>query len=448
MRYGAGSKPTRTSLKGGSHVREYRRTAEVRNHRGGVVDRAGRLGRRRCAVQWRRRGGTGRGAADSAGLRGGAGGPDRRPGREARQVVRHAERPAVQRDVQLRRRGEVRPGAADRGSRTKDESGRKIKSQAIDYKALAKVKPVADEDGPEKARRAYSNSPRSAAGWWPEPTVSHTKLTLTDPDSRTPRVVPLDTVVSYQLSLGGLPVAGQGAKLRITFGPDGKVSQLSHALRKVERAGDVPVITGRRTAMRACAALYGAGRTAARADARLPVPRAHRGDARRQGHGRHHLPAVHLQPGRRERNAGAPARPGRARRRPGRQARRRTQGRHGERDDLGRPAAPPRTPTPGPRRSTALRGRGRTGTSIAYQRAPRDREAARRAGHRRGHRRERPGRHRHGRASTGDGVGVGRDLPGRRRVRRAGHRPDRRRHRADRRRVAVRPGQRERLQVT
>ena len=141
------------------------------------------------------------------------------------------------------------------GRPIKDESGRRIQAQAIDYAALEQIQPVPDQDAVDLGNKLVDFSGLSKE-LTARPTVSHTELTLTDADSQVARVVPLDTVVSYQLELGGLPVTGQGAKLRLTIGPDGAVTQLSNTLRTVERAGDVRVI-GSAAALEACAALYG-----------------------------------------------------------------------------------------------------------------------------------------------------------------------------------------------
>lgn len=141
------------------------------------------------------------------------------------------------------------------GRAGKDESGRATQAQAIDAAALEKLKPVADEEALGQGERLLKLSDLSP-DLTARPEVTHTELTLTDPENRQPQVHPLDTVVSYQLDLAGLPVTGQGAKLRLTIGPDGTVTQLSHALRAVKRSGDVPVI-GEKAALRACAGLYG-----------------------------------------------------------------------------------------------------------------------------------------------------------------------------------------------
>lgn len=139
----------------------------------------------------------------------------------------------------------------------RDESGRATVSQALDDAALAALKPITDADAVGRAGRLIklaSRSPDLKAST----SVSHTTLTLTDTTDRVTAVHPLDTAVSVSLSLNGLPVTGQGAKLRITFTPDGRVSQLAYALRTVERAGTVSIISPAEAAT-SCAALYPAG---------------------------------------------------------------------------------------------------------------------------------------------------------------------------------------------
>jgi hypothetical protein len=141
------------------------------------------------------------------------------------------------------------------GQAGEDESGRPTVAQAVDFAALDKIKLVPDEVALRRGAQLLqlaALSPDLTA----RPTVSHTELALADREGRPTRTQPLDTAVSYQLNLAGLPVSGQGAKLRITVGPDGSVTQVSNALRKVERAGDVRVISVTEAAQ-ACAALYG-----------------------------------------------------------------------------------------------------------------------------------------------------------------------------------------------
>jgi hypothetical protein len=138
-----------------------------------------------------------------------------------------------------------------------DEAGRPTVSQALDTRALDTLRPLADDEALRQAARLVELaevSPDLTA----EPRVSHTKLTLSDPAGEVTGEHALDTAVSHRFRLGGLPVSGQGAKLRITFAPDGSVTQLSSTLRKLERGAEVPVI-GSDAAREACAALYESG---------------------------------------------------------------------------------------------------------------------------------------------------------------------------------------------
>ncbi|GAA2601616.1 hypothetical protein GCM10010435_96240 [Winogradskya consettensis] len=141
------------------------------------------------------------------------------------------------------------------------EKGEKITAQTLDTEALQRIRPVADdqalERGAELVKLAQLSPDLTAT-----PEVTHTELTITGTTGRTAKakakVYLLDTVVSYRLDLGGLPVTGQGAKLRLAVGPDGAVTQLTSALRQVEKSGKAEVISPRR-AYAQCAALYGEG---------------------------------------------------------------------------------------------------------------------------------------------------------------------------------------------
>src|SRR6185436_15265436 len=67
-----------------------------------------------------------------------------------------------------------------------------------------------------------------------EPSISHSELTTANNDGKTTGRYALDTSVSYNLTLGGLPATGQGAKLRVTLAGDGSVTQISSSIRKLE----------------------------------------------------------------------------------------------------------------------------------------------------------------------------------------------------------------------
>jgi hypothetical protein len=139
----------------------------------------------------------------------------------------------------------------------KDEAGRPTVSQALDTRALRALRPLSDDEALQQAAKLADLadlSPDLRA----EPSVSNAKLTLSDRAGKVSEEHALDTSVSYRFELGGLPVSGQGAKLRITLAGDGSVTQLSEVLRKLERGDEVEII-GPDEARKGCAALYEPG---------------------------------------------------------------------------------------------------------------------------------------------------------------------------------------------
>jgi hypothetical protein len=139
----------------------------------------------------------------------------------------------------------------------KDESGRPTTSQSLDTRALAQLKPISGDEALDRASK-LTELIGLTSDLEAHPKVSHAKLTLSDTAGRVTGEHLLDTTVSHSLQLAGLPVTGQGAKLRITFGPDGTVTQLSSTLRKLDKAGEEPIIPSDE-ARRACERLYDAG---------------------------------------------------------------------------------------------------------------------------------------------------------------------------------------------
>jgi len=138
-----------------------------------------------------------------------------------------------------------------------DEAGRPTVTQGLDLPAVQRIRPIPDAEaiglGARLVELAGVGAPDGLAA---APTVSHSKLTVADRAGRVQVDQAIDTTVIYQLSLGGLPTTGQGARLRVTFGPDGAVTQMSAALRKLAPGGDAPIIDVDE-ATKACAALYG-----------------------------------------------------------------------------------------------------------------------------------------------------------------------------------------------
>jgi hypothetical protein len=139
---------------------------------------------------------------------------------------------------------------------SKDESGRPTTSEGLDRRALSLLKPIGATDALERASKLTELL--GLTNLELNPKVSHAKLTLSDRAGNVTSQHALDTTVSHEVKLGGLPATGQGAKLRITFGPDGQVTQLSSTLRKLEPAGDAPVMPSDQ-AREACEKLYDDG---------------------------------------------------------------------------------------------------------------------------------------------------------------------------------------------
>lgn len=133
-----------------------------------------------------------------------------------------------------------------------DESRRPTESQAINFAALSKITTLSQAAAAERAKGLLMPPTNYQA----TATVGHTTVEQSDAKGTPLRKTNLDTTVSYQLSLAGLPVVGPGAKLRASFAGDGSVLQLSQAVRAVAPAGAVEVISPDR-AKANCAALYG-----------------------------------------------------------------------------------------------------------------------------------------------------------------------------------------------
>ena len=132
-----------------------------------------------------------------------------------------------------------------------DESRRATVSEAIDFTALAKITTLSDAAAAERAKSLLV----APSGYRAVATVGHTTVDQSDAKGRALRSTNLDTTVTYQLSLAGLPVVGPGAKLRASFAGDGSVLQLTQAVRTVAASDTVEVISPER-AKASCAALY------------------------------------------------------------------------------------------------------------------------------------------------------------------------------------------------
>src|SRR6202012_4891875 len=116
----------------------------------------------------------------------------------------------------------------------KDEDGNAPTSLAPDMDAIQSLKVL-----PEANAARLGSQLLAIDGLSPDlkatPTASHTALELSNADGKLTGRFPLDTAISYGLTLNGLPVTGQGAKIRIAFAGDGSVTQLSDNIRSLRR---------------------------------------------------------------------------------------------------------------------------------------------------------------------------------------------------------------------
>jgi len=82
--------------------------------------------------------------------------------------------------------------------------------------------------------------------------VSHTTLNLQSIDGTTSFSKPIDTSVRFDFSLADRPLLGPGAKVRVTYAPDGQATGLGYATRDLAERGMAP-LTSPFDARRECA---------------------------------------------------------------------------------------------------------------------------------------------------------------------------------------------------
>ena len=92
----------------------------------------------------------------------------------------------------------------------KDEQGNPTLSEALDLQAIAAIRPISGRRGARPRRRSSLDVAGLSPDFAARPVVSHSELTLADREGRVNLKQALDTTVSFQLSLGGLPATGPG----------------------------------------------------------------------------------------------------------------------------------------------------------------------------------------------------------------------------------------------
>jgi Family of unknown function (DUF6345) len=117
-----------------------------------------------------------------------------------------------------------------------------IEVRAIDYAALDRLSPPSPQDALQRTAGALDS-----AGLAPEhatPVAGHTIFkTVSASEHPADRTANLDTHVTYRFTLDGYLLVGPGAQLQVSYGPDGNVTRLLHAVRSVKKGPSVQIVT-------------------------------------------------------------------------------------------------------------------------------------------------------------------------------------------------------------
>ena len=139
------------------------------------------------------------------------------------------------------------------GVKGRDEDGRPTVQRKVNFDALKAIQTLDEEKALGLARELLE----APSGFEVSPQVSHTRVDLAGRAGKPLASYDLDTTVVYELALGQAPVVGPGSHSRISFAGDGSVIALNQAMRKVEQAGSVGIISPE-DALKVCQSLYGA----------------------------------------------------------------------------------------------------------------------------------------------------------------------------------------------
>ena len=142
----------------------------------------------------------------------------------------------------------------DGGAGRADEDGPTTLTR-LDYPALARLTVLAPEVATSRTQtklQAVGLSPTQLNPGGATATSDHTTLETVDTKGSPISSTRLDTATWYSFTLAGLPYEGPGAKIRVTYAGDGRVTQLAYATRILSPAGTVAV-ADRVTGVHRCA---------------------------------------------------------------------------------------------------------------------------------------------------------------------------------------------------
>ncbi len=125
-----------------------------------------------------------------------------------------------------------------------------VASEGFDFDAIGRIQVMDIKAAAARVEGALREVQLLPANGRPD--ASHTLFEAVRADGTQIVNQPIDTAVTYQFALDGLPLEGPGAKLRVAFDGAGKVTQLSMAVRGLEPLGEIPVVD-KGEAMKRCA---------------------------------------------------------------------------------------------------------------------------------------------------------------------------------------------------
>jgi hypothetical protein len=131
-----------------------------------------------------------------------------------------------------------------------NEEGSPIKFEGFDLDGIRRIRVLDTRSAEALADKALRTSDLLPAG--ATPISSHTRFEMVGKDGVALADQPIDTTVSFGFRLGDLPMEGPGAKIRVALDGTGRVTQFSYSFRKLELAGEVPIVN-KAEALRRCA---------------------------------------------------------------------------------------------------------------------------------------------------------------------------------------------------
>ncbi|MET0070548.1 MAG: DUF6345 domain-containing protein [Candidatus Thiodiazotropha sp.] len=136
--------------------------------------------------------------------------------------------------------------APDNYRDSEDEGG--LIYEGFDYDAIARIEVLDLDSASTKVSDVLRGTGLLPPG--ATPLASHTRFEAVSAKGDPLVEQAIDTAVSFQFSLGEIPLEGPGANIRAAIGTDGSLTQLSYAYRGLEEAGVVLIVDEQEAAKR------------------------------------------------------------------------------------------------------------------------------------------------------------------------------------------------------